>query len=422
MFKALRNVRDILGLERNILVLCTTAIMLNLAQNMYGPFLPPYFESVGAPTEILGAIFSVMALANAIVMLFGGHFADIYGRKKITVLGSALMAIFILPLFWVGLWYVAVICLIMVNFGMNIYRPGAYALIVESLPPEKRATGFSSMGFIAGLGGILAPTIAGYLALGGDYRYIFLLASAVLFIMVVARQLLLIETKRERHQSVETVSEEPEEALSFLEKLKLTWYAGTGTRAYLLYSVVSSLSGSIIGPYMVLFYLNVIGIDQLQFGWLVSASLTASLLSQIPGGKLADKVGRKPLMLLNLVTGPLAILAIIQTRDFLLLLLIDIVSGTIGGLSSGASYVLPAELVAEEFRGTALGVFSAFSRIAGAVGPLLGSLMVAHYSFELYPRFVFYASVLLSIPGIVIFAVFVKETLKKNITNTSHSP
>lgn len=418
MLKALRNIRDILGLKRNILVLCTTAILLNLAQNMYGPFLSPYFESVGAPTEILGAIFSVMAFANAIVMLTGGHLADIYGRKRITVMGSAFMAIFILPLFWVGLWYVAVICLIMVNFGMNIYRPGAYALIVESLPPEKRATGFSSMGFIAGLGGILAPTIAGYLSLGGDYYVIFLLASAVLFIMTLSRQLFLIETKHRQRQS-KSVTTDSKEPLGFLEKLKLTWHAGTGTRAYLVYSVISSLAGSIIGPYYALFYLNVIGIDQLKFGWLVSAGLTSSLISQIPGGKLSDKVGRKPLMLLNLVTGSLAILVITQTRDFLILLLIEIVSGTIGGLSSGASYVLPAELVEEEYRGTALGVFNAFGRIAGAVGPLLGSLIVAHYSFASYPRLVFYASMLLSIPSIIIFAVFIKDTLKKKITTSN---
>lgn len=412
---AIRRVRDILGLERNILVLCATAILLNLANSMYGPFLSPYFQSVGATTEILGVIFSIMAIANALVMLTGGHLADAYGRKTITVLGSLFMAIFIFPLYFVGLWYLAVVCLIMVNFGMNIYRPGAYALIVESLPAEKRATGFSSMGFIAGTGGILAPTIAGYLALGGDYRLIFLLASVVLFIMTFARQLLLRETKREKQQTDQEASESPsEEKLSFLKKLRLTWNSGASTRAYILYSVVSSLSGSIAGPYFALLYLNTIGLDELQYGWLVSASLACSLITQIPGGKVSDRFGRKPLMLLSMVTGTLATFAITQTRDFTLLLLIEIVSSTAGGLSSGAFYTLPAELVEKEYRGTALGVFDSLGRTAGAIGPLLGSLIVANYSFELYPRFVFYASVLLSIPSVIVFAIFVRETLRKN--------
>jgi len=48
------------------------------------------------------------------------------------------------------------------------------------------------------------------------------------------------------------------------------------------------------------------------------------------------------------------------------------------------------------------------------VGPLLGSLLVSYYSFELYPRLIFYTSILLSIPGIVMFAVFIKETLKNS--------
>ena len=412
---AIKKIRDILGLERNILVLCTTAILLNLAQAMYGPFLSPYFQSVGAATEVIGVIFSIMAIANALVMLTGGHLSDIYGRKMMTVLGSLFMAIFIFPLYFVGLWYLAVICLIMVNFGMNIYRPGAYALIVESLPAEKRATGFSSMGFIAGLGGILAPTIAGYLSLGGDYRLIFLLASLVLFIMTVSRQLLLRETKHRKMKTKQDTSKSPsEEKLGFLEKLKLTWNSGASTRAYILYSVISSLSGSIAGPYFALLYLNAIGLDQLQYGWLVSASLTCSLITQIPGGKVSDRFGRKPLMLISMVTGTLATFAITQTRDFTLLLLIQIASSTVGGLSSGAFYTLPAELVKKEYRGTALGVFNSFGRIAGAIGPLIGSLIVAKYSFGLYPRFVFYASVLLSIPSVIVFAIFVKETLRKN--------
>lgn len=415
MLETLKNVRNILGLERNILVLCTTAILLNLAYGLYGPFLSPYYESVGAPIEIIGIIFSVMALADAGVMLAGGYIADRCGRKTITVFGSALMAVFVLPLFFVGLWYVAVICLMMVSFGMNIYRPGAYALVAESLPPDKRATGFSSMAFIAGLGGIVAPTIAGYLSLGGDYKLIFLLASAVLFVMAIVRQLFLIETKQ-KASSKDTLTRS-EETPSFGEKLRLTWKSGTSTRAYLLYSVVSSLGGSMIGPYYALFYLNAIGIDQLKFGWLLSASLTSSLISQIPGGQLSDKVGRKPLILLNLITGPLAILAITQTAEFLPLLTINVISSTIGGLSAGASNALPSELVKKEYRGTALGVFNSLGRIAGAAGPLLGSLIVANYSFNVYPRIVFYTSILLSIPGILIFAAFIKETLRKDKPN-----
>jgi MFS family permease len=113
-----------------------------------------------------------------------------------------------------------------------------------------------------------------------------------------------------------------------------------------------------------------------------------------------------------------ATFAITQTRDFTLLLLIQIASGTVGGLSSGAFYALPAELVRKEYRGTALGVFNSLGRTAGAIGPLVGSLIVTKYSFELYPRFVFYASVLLGIPSIIIFAIFVKETLRKN----AHTP
>jgi MFS family permease len=74
---------------------------------------------------------------------------------------------------------------------------------------------------------------------------------------------------------------------------------------------------------------------------------------------------------------------------------------------------LPTELVSEEYRATALGVFNTTSQLAGAIGPSLGGLIILIYPFLTYPRHIFYISILSGIPSIILFAISVKETLRK---------
>lgn len=407
------RVREFLGLERNILVLCTTAILLNLGNLVYGPFLPLHFENLGASLALLGPIFSVLAIASAFITVPGGHFADRFGRKRITVLGSAMMAASMIPLYWIGAWPLVVACLVIANFGIDIYRPGTYAMIVESVPANRRATAFSIMGLIAFPGSLIAPIIGGYLSLNGNYNILFAVSAISFTIMTLLRQAFLIETKGKKIPNTEREAKNSEKnSLSFTEKLRLTWRSSPSTRAYLVFGVASALAGSMAGPYFAAFYLKILNLDQLQIGTLTTVSLIPNMICQLPGGKLADRIGRKPLVLMGVASFPLTVFAITQATNFNQLILIELFSGAVGGLSAGATYTMPTELVAEEYRATALGVFNTTSRLAGAIGPSLGGLIILIYPFLTYPRHIFYISILAGIPSIILFTLYVKETLR----------
>ena len=407
------KVRDFLGLERNILVLCTTAILLNFGSTIYNPFLPLHFETIGVSLALLGPVFSALAIASAFITVPGGHFADRFGRKRITVLGSAMMAASMVPLYWIGAWPLVVACLMVTNFGRDVYRPGTYAMIVESVPVNRRATAFSIMGLIAFPGSLIAPIVGGYLSLSGDYHMLFVVSAISFTIMTLLRQVFLIETKGRKNPNTGEEIKTEKKSLSFVEKLRLTWKSSPSTRAYLIFGVTSALAGSIVSPYFAAFYLKILNLDQLQIGSLATISLIPNMICQLPGGKIADRIGRKPLALLSLLSSPIVVLAITQATNFNQLVIIQLISGAITGLSTGALYTLPTELVAEEYRATALGVFNTTSQLAGAIGPSLGGLIILIYPFLTYPRHIFYISILAGIPSIILFTMSVKETLRK---------
>jgi len=407
------KVRDFLGLERNILVLCTTAILLNFGSTIYNPFLPLHFETIGVSLALLGPVFSALAIASAFITVPGGHFADRFGRKRITILGSAMMAASMVPLYWIGAWPLVVACLMVTNFGRDVYRPGTYAMIVESVPVNRRATAFSIMGLIAFPGSLIAPIVGGYLSLSGDYHMLFVVSAISFTIMTLLRQVFLIETKGRKNPNTGEEIKTEKKSLSFVEKLRLTWKSSPSTRAYLIFGVTSALAGSIVGPYFAAFYLKILNLDQLQIGSLATISLIPNMICQLPGGKIADRIGRKPLALLSLLSSPIVVLAITQATNFNQLVIIQLISGAITGLSTGALYTPPTELVAEEYRATALGVFNTTSQLAGAIGPSLGGLIILIYPFLTYPRHIFYISILAGIPSIILFTMSVKETLRK---------
>jgi MFS family permease len=299
------------------------------------------------------------------------------------------------------------------NFGRDVYRPGTYAMIVESVPVDRRATAFSIMGLIAFPGSLIAPIVGGYLSLSGDYHILFVVSAMSFTIMTLLRQAFLIETKGKKNPNTEEEMKTEKKSLSFTEKLRLTWRSSPSTRAYLIFGVTSALAGSIVGPYFAAFYLKILNLDQLQIGSLATISLIPNMICQLPGGKIADRIGRKPLALLSLLSSPIVVLAITQATNFNQLVIIQLISGAITGLSTGALYTLPTELVAEEYRATALGVFNTTSQLAGAIGPSLGGLIILIYPFLTYPRHIFYISILSGIPSIILFAISVKETLRK---------
>lgn len=380
--------------------------------NLYSPFLSLYFVNIGIPTELLGLIFSIFAFVQALVVLAGGHLSDRYGRKKIIVFSNAISAVSLLPLFWIGVgaWPIAIVCLVGMNFGWTFYRPVGSAIVADSLPKEKRATAFSTMATIAFWGAVLGPILGGYLTLEGNYNVAFLYASLILFVMTFLRQLLLREPRAKRNRFMD--KDQTREHHGFIENLRLIWNSGRSTRAYLIFGILSSISG-LAGPWFAPFYQDVIKLDNLQIGVLSAAPTVPNIIAQIPGGKLSDRIGRKPILFLGIVTSPLLILAITQSTSFIQLLIIQVVFGIIGGLTTGASLAFPTELVPAEYRGTALGVFSATSQVAGALSPSLGTLVVTLYPFAIHPRYVFYASILAGIPSVVIFLFFVEETLKR---------
>jgi MFS family permease len=128
-----------------------------------------YFLSLGATPFVLSVMFFVGSLAIAFVQFPGGYLADKHGRKWLIVTMSFCLALGYLFFILAPSWHFIILGMVIQNLCL-IYMPAMMALMLDSLDPNKRGTGFNFQTVLVSLISLPAPIIAASLILvNGEY-------------------------------------------------------------------------------------------------------------------------------------------------------------------------------------------------------------------------------------------------------------
>lgn len=136
-----------------------------------------------------------------------------------------------------------------------------------------------------------------------------------------------------------------------------------------------------IGLLMVLpllpYYAKDLGANGLLLGVLVSSFTAAQLLSAPLWGRVSDKYGRRPALLIGLGSAAAGYLIFAYSTSFWVLLLSRIVQGS-GGGTTGVVQAYVTDMVQANQRAKALGWLSAATNVGVALGPPIGSFALIH--------------------------------------------
>ncbi len=193
-------------LRGNVLILFITWIMLSFGNNMVHRFDGIYFSALGASNVILGFMGALTFGMMALLQIPGGYIADIFGRRKVIVIFTFVMAFSNLIFAFAPSWEYIVVGLIITNVSL-LYQPALFSIIMDSLPPKKRAEGFAITN-LASLPSLIAPMIGGTLILiygvitGMRIAYfiLFLLSLASAFLRLFLKETIEIKKKEKREK------------------------------------------------------------------------------------------------------------------------------------------------------------------------------------------------------------------------------
>jgi EmrB/QacA subfamily drug resistance transporter len=140
--------------------------------------------------------------------------------------------------------------------------------------------------------------------------------------------------------------------------------------------------------------------------WIINAYTLVFAVLLLFGGKLADLLGRRRILLAGLVVFEISSVVCALAGDGSMLIAGRAVQGV------GAAFMLPAtlSLVSANFapheRGMAFGIWAGVSALALAIGPLVGGLLVDTIDW----RWIFYINVPIGILGFATVRILVRES------------
>lgn len=149
-----------------------------------------------------------------------------------------------------------------------------------------------------------------------------------------------------------------------------------GKLAVLMATAFVDMIGAVMILPLIPFYAETLGASGFVIGVLISAFSIAQLVSAPLWGRLSDRHGRRPVVLLGLAISAVSYIVFAYAESLWLLFLSRAVQG-LGGGTVGVIQAYVADASEPEERAKGLGWLSAATSLGAIVGPALGSVLAA---------------------------------------------
>lgn len=185
-------------------------------------------------------------------------------------------------------------------------------------------------------------------------------------------------------------------------------YSKFGKKFWLLMfaSFIDMLGGALIFPFFSLYMTRKFDVGMTQVGTMFLVwALTSGVIGNIMGGAMADKFGRKTNMIFGLIASATSALLMVVIKDIVVFYIATAIIGIFEDIAGPARQAMIADLVPDELRGDAYGIFRIVFNLSATIGPAIGGIMASR-SFET----LFFADVAISLAVAVFVFFFLPET------------
>lgn len=343
------------GLPPAVFALSVVSFLNDTSSDIIYPLLPAFlFLALGATPFAIGLIEGFAESVASILKLFSGYLSDKFGNRKLPVfLGYSLAAVTRPLLAFVTSWPQVLAVRMTDRVGKGIRGAPRDALLAAEVPVEKRGLAFGFNRAADHLGAVVGPVIAflllTYLATDPEsptiteYQSVFLYAS-----IPVALGLFVIIFFVKEHKP------DPKDAALPI-KFSLKEFDGNFKR-FLLVIAVFTISNSTDAFLLLRAEQAGIAPALLPILWMVLHF--SKVFSSLVGGELSDKVGRKKMIISGWIVYAAVYLGFAFVNAEWQAWALFALYGTYFGLTEGAEKALVADMVSEEKRGTAYGLFN----------------------------------------------------------------
>jgi MFS family permease len=350
------------GLGRNVIALGVVSFLTDVSSEMIYPLLPVFLTAVlGADAAFVGAIEGAAETTAALLKLASGWWSDrVRRRKPLVVIGYAIASV-ARPLVAIAQSATQVLAIrVSDRVGKGIRNAPRDALIAESVDPSIRGRAFGFHRAMDNAGGVLGPLIAFAVLTWhfAELRTVFWLAAipAVLSVIVLVAY-------------VRDVPRATVEATPGAKGLDLT--QPMGARFWKVLGVIFLFTLGNSTDAFLLLRANQLGVPVALAPILWAALHVVKTASNVPGGVLSDRIGRRPTLIAGWLLYAIVYFGFARATAAWQAWALFAVYGVFFGLTEGSERALVADMVSLDRRGTAFGWYN----LAIGLGALPASLL-----------------------------------------------
>ena len=362
--------------SRSFFYLCTLGVFCFISYNLVRmPVLSLFAESLGAGPERIGLIVSVSTITGVLLKLPSGALSDIYGRKMLLRIGVVAFGLppFIYP--FISDLNALTALRFVHGLATAIFAPSALATVAD-LYKERRGAAMGTYTACTQSGSLLGPFLGGWLAHTAGFSAAFVTAGVFgcIAILIFFSLHLNEPPPRVREKGLAPV----------ITEMGKGFLAVARNRKVLITSSTDAakmIANGALMAFLPLYGLS-IGLNAGEVGLMFSVQAVTSFLSKPVMGRISDRIGRQPLIVLGLVICAATFISIPHVGSFAVLLVLSSGFGFGEAVVSSSSAALVAD--SSEFKrlGAGMGMQGTVMDIGHASGPLLAGFLIAHASYQ----------------------------------------
>lgn len=348
------------------LVLCIQVAVIHIGLGLIAPILPLYAQTFAVSITLVGFLLTSQSLPRVFVNLPTGRLADKWGAHRLLALAAAIVTISAIGGGLAPNYFVFLLTRLLqgVGTGMSQTAGFTYTATVSQRVSRARYMSLYQGSFLLGAG--IGPIIGGYTAQYLNYRAPFFVYAFLATVVGVWMVLRLPDPRLSGNRPQPGHEEQPglldatrqmltHPGVMLISLIGFTW----GITRSASRNMAFALQG------------NELGLTEGQIGLILSATFIMTFAALYLVGTLADRFGRKAVIVPSSILTAAALVILAVAPTFSLFLFGAVVFGLVSGISNPVPAAYVADVADEEAQGMAIGIFRTLGDSGAVVGPLL---------------------------------------------------
>jgi MFS family permease len=395
--------------ERRILIWMCVFIGVNqLGFGALIPVLPLYAQAFGVPASAIGSTIAIYGLARLFVALPGGRISDRHGRRPAMALGATLSCLGNVGCALAHSFPEFLVARFIAGAGAGLVLTVGSVVLADISVPERRgrmmATYQGVFLFAVGIGPLPGGLLAERFGLAAPFA-VYAAAAAI------AGAVAWFAVPETRHFGTSGKAPAGAVRVPFHAQMRLL-ASNTG---FLLVSLLG-LANAIVRTGGLFNVVPVIGAVKLglgagQIGSGFALGSVLGLLASYPAGALADRYGRKPIIVPSSILTGVSLLAFCVAPSYGWFVAACVVWGIASAVNGAAPAAYAADNAPQGMNAAAMGSYRMLADIGYVIGPIGFGLMVDFVS----PEASLFAGAALIMSVGLLFARFAPESLRRTV-------